>query len=83
MEGKNEKPGDGIRSMRSSTLFRATNFELYAKPNKIIMALGLVGLSVSIGYMAYMRTQHERMGLYTAVDTEGQETLMKRPSRWD
>lgn len=25
-------PGDGIRSMRSSTLFRVTNFELYAKP---------------------------------------------------
>jgi hypothetical protein len=25
-------PGEGIRSMRSSTLFRITNFELYAKP---------------------------------------------------
>jgi hypothetical protein len=25
-------PGDGIRSLRSSTLFRVTNFELYAKP---------------------------------------------------
>lgn len=27
-----EKPGDGIRSMRSSTAFRVINFELYAKP---------------------------------------------------
>lgn len=26
------QPGDGIRSMRSTTLFRAVNFELYAKP---------------------------------------------------
>lgn len=28
----NEKPGDGIRSMRSTTAFRVVNFELYAKP---------------------------------------------------
>lgn len=26
------QPGEGIRSMRSTTLFRAVNFELYAKP---------------------------------------------------
>lgn len=26
------KPGDGIRSMQSTPLFRAVNFELYAKP---------------------------------------------------
>lgn len=25
-------PGDGIRSMRSTSVFRALNFELYAKP---------------------------------------------------
>lgn len=37
MEGMSEKPkepapGDGIRSMRSTNVFRAINFELYAKP---------------------------------------------------
>lgn len=26
------QPGEGIRSMKSTTLFRAVNFELYAKP---------------------------------------------------
>lgn len=26
------KPGDGIRSLQSTTLFRVVNFELYAKP---------------------------------------------------
>lgn len=26
------KPGEGIRSMRSTLLFRTINFELYAKP---------------------------------------------------
>lgn len=32
MEKKSAQPGDGIRSMRSTSLFRAVNFELYAKP---------------------------------------------------
>lgn len=31
-ENKDVKPGDGIRSMQSSTAFRVINFELYAKP---------------------------------------------------
>lgn len=26
------QPGEGIRSMKSTTLFRTVNFELYAKP---------------------------------------------------
>lgn len=29
---KPHQPGEGIRSMKSTTLFRAVNFELYAKP---------------------------------------------------
>lgn len=33
------KPGDGIRSMRSTTLFRAVNFELYAKPVSVSLIL--------------------------------------------
>lgn len=28
-------PGEGIRSMKSTTAFRAINFELYAKPSKL------------------------------------------------
>lgn len=28
----NQKPGEGISSMRSTTAFRVINFELYAKP---------------------------------------------------
>lgn len=29
------QPGDGIRSLQSTTVFRAVNFELYAKPVSI------------------------------------------------
>jgi len=28
-------PGDGLRSLRSTTLFRAVNFELYVKPVRL------------------------------------------------
>lgn len=31
-EPQKYKPGDGIRSMQSTSVFRAINFELYAKP---------------------------------------------------
>ena len=31
---KKAEPGEGIRSMKSTTAFRAINFELYAKPSK-------------------------------------------------
>jgi Domain of unknown function (DUF4500) len=46
------------------------------------MGLGLLGISISLGYLAYMRHKYEQMGLYTAVDSEGQQTLHKRESRW-
>lgn len=32
-EPRKSEPGEGIRSMRSTTAFRALNFELYAKPS--------------------------------------------------
>lgn len=35
-------PGDGIRSMRTSRVFRAVNFELYAKPVSLHIFLGYV-----------------------------------------
>lgn len=35
IETAKAKPGDGIRSLQSTTVFRALNFELYAKPVRI------------------------------------------------
>ncbi len=37
--------GDGIRSMQTSGIFRTFNFELYAKPNKYMMAFGVIAFS--------------------------------------
>lgn len=35
-------PGDGIRSMRSTNVFRAINFELYAKPVRLFYQILLI-----------------------------------------
>ncbi|KAK5646278.1 hypothetical protein RI129_004742 [Pyrocoelia pectoralis] len=84
MEGKKENvPGDGIRSLPTSRLFRITNYELYAKPNLVIMGLGLVALAGCTGYIAYMRHKYEKLGYYSAIKEDGSETFVKRTSKWD
>ncbi|VVC92493.1 unnamed protein product [Leptidea sinapis] len=79
----NDKPGDGIRSMRTSTAFRVVNFELYAKPNIVIMTIGLTCFGIAVGYMAYMRQKYESMGYYTAIDKDGKEIFEKKKSKWE
>ncbi|XP_045760933.1 small integral membrane protein 8 [Maniola jurtina] len=79
----NEKPGDGIRSMRSTTAFRVVNFELYAKPNIVIMSIGLTCFGIALGYIAYMRQKYESMGYYSAIDKDGKEIFEKKKSKWD
>lgn len=77
------KPGDGIRSLRSTTLFRAVNFELYARPNLVIMGMGLTIFAGCLGYLAYMRTKYESMGYYAAIGEDGKEEYVKRKSKWN
>ncbi|KPJ19231.1 UPF0708 protein C6orf162-like [Papilio machaon] len=79
----NEKPGEGLRSLRSTTAFRVINFELYAKPNIVIMGLGITCFGLALGYIAYMRQKYESMGYYSAVDKDGKEVFEKKKSKWD
>ncbi|XP_075978998.1 small integral membrane protein 8 [Anticarsia gemmatalis] len=79
----NVKPGDGIRSMRSSTAFKVINYELYAKPNIVVMTIGATCFCLALGYMAYMRSKYESMGYYAAVDKDGKEIFEKKKSKWD
>ena len=37
--------GDGLRSLKTSNLFRNVNFELYVKPNKFVMAFGIIAIT--------------------------------------
>ncbi|XP_055702582.1 small integral membrane protein 8 [Phlebotomus papatasi] len=76
-------PGDGLRSLRTTGVFRAVNFELYAKPNAVIMAIGVVCILGATGYIAYMRSKYEGMGYYSAVQSDGTEVFTKKQSKWD
>jgi len=77
------QPGDGIRSMQSTPLFRAVNFELYAKPNIVVMAIGGICFATALGYMAYMRSKYESLGYYAAQQEDGTEVYAKKQSKWD
>ncbi|XP_051174072.1 small integral membrane protein 8 [Leptopilina boulardi] len=79
---KDPAPGEGIRSLKSTPIFRAINFELYAKPNIVIMALGAVAITGCAGYIIYMRSKYKAMGFYTAVDSDGSERFKKKVSKW-
>ncbi|XP_030765399.1 small integral membrane protein 8 [Sitophilus oryzae] len=83
MSNKENKPGDGIRSLKSTNLFRAVNFELYVKPNIVVMGLGLTALAGCFGYIAYMRYKYESLGYYGAIKDDGSEEFLKKKSRWD
>jgi len=75
--------GEGIRSLETSGVFRAVNFELYAKPNKWIMGFGIVAITGCLGYLAWMKSQHKAQGLYTAMDDNDQLYLTKKRNKWD
>lgn len=44
----NVKPGDGIRSLKTSSFFRALNFELYATPVSILTKTSFVKITFQL-----------------------------------
>lgn len=46
-----KNPGQGIRSMRSTSVFRLINFELYTKPVRIIVKYSHMHSNVYIYYL--------------------------------
>ncbi|XP_075410911.1 small integral membrane protein 8 [Tenrec ecaudatus] len=87
---KNEAPKDkdfrnpGLRGVRTTTLFRAVNPELFIKPNKPVMAFGLITLSLCVAYIGYLHaTQENKTELYEAIDSEGHSCMRRRTSKWD
>lgn len=78
-----ELPGSGLRSVRTTSLFRAVNFELYARPNKGVMGFGLVALTFCVGYIAYLHAQKENQELYEAYKEDGSKQMQIKSSKWD
>ncbi|XP_037093392.1 small integral membrane protein 8-like [Pollicipes pollicipes] len=76
-------PGDGIRNVKTTNVFRAVNFELYAKPNKVVMVLGSAALAGCLGYILYMRSQADLKNNYLAESEDGQLHITPKRSKWD
>jgi len=50
------------------------------------MSAGIVAISLSFGYIAFMNIRAKKDGTkseYIAIDEEGQQFLQQRRSRWD
>uniref|UniRef100_A0A8D2JIP6 Small integral membrane protein 8 n=2 Tax=Varanus komodoensis TaxID=61221 RepID=A0A8D2JIP6_VARKO len=74
----------GLRTVRTTTLFRAVNPELFIKPNKAVMAFGLVTVTLCVAYIGYLHAQQEnKKDLYEAIDSEGNRQMKRKTSKWD
>ncbi|KAI4876944.1 hypothetical protein NFI96_018314 [Prochilodus magdalenae] len=83
-DGKGPFRSPGLRAVKSTTLFRAVNPELFIKPNKPVMAFGLVTLTLCVGYLGYLHAMKENtQELYEAVDSEGERYMRRKNSKWD
>ena len=76
-------PGEGIRSLETSGVFRTLNFELYTRPNKFVMGFGLIAITGCIGYLTWMKNQEQEAGLYTAMNDKDELYVTKKRSKWD
>ncbi|XP_053144869.1 small integral membrane protein 8 [Hemicordylus capensis] len=74
----------GLRGARTTTLFRAVNPELFIKPNKAVMAFGLVTITLCVAYIGYLHAQQDnKKDLYEAIDSEGSRQMRRKTSKWD
>lgn len=74
----------GLRGARTTSLFRAVNPELFIKPNKPVMAFGLLSITLCVGYLGYLHAVRDnQQPLYEAVDGDGEKHMRRRTSRWD
>ncbi|XP_072042451.1 small integral membrane protein 8-like [Amphiura filiformis] len=77
----------GLRGVRTTSLFRAVNFELFVKPNKAVMAFGLVAITGCVAYIGYMHAMKENKTdelIYEQYRPDGStEWTRTKRSKWD
>ncbi|XP_029281587.1 small integral membrane protein 8 [Cottoperca gobio] len=85
-----ESPGEkgyrtpGLRGAQTTTMFRVFNPELFIKPNKPVMAFGLVSITLCVAYLGYMHAMKDNdQQLYEAIDSEGEKYMRRKTSKWD
>ncbi|XP_077992550.1 small integral membrane protein 8-like [Glandiceps talaboti] len=79
------QPGDGFRGVRTTSLFRAVNFELFVKPNKVVMAFGLTVMTGIVVYFGYMNAmaENKKDQIYVAYNHDGSVETKRKSSKWD
>jgi len=74
----------GWATERSTGPFRAINFELFVKPNKIVMGFGIAAFTGCISYIFFMNlTDDKKKSTYVTLDEDGGMTTRPKTSRWD
>ncbi|ESO96870.1 hypothetical protein LOTGIDRAFT_203775 [Lottia gigantea] len=74
----------GVSQAKSTSLFRAVNFELYSRPNKVTMSAGAIMFIGCIAYIAYMNiTDDKQRSHYNTINLDGSVSSRPRTSKWD
>lgn len=47
------------------------------------MALGILGITISLGYLIYMNTSFDKSKYYVATSEDGSAILQPKKSRWE
>ncbi|XP_033122386.1 small integral membrane protein 8-like [Anneissia japonica] len=83
--GEAPKTKPGLSGVRTTNFFRVFNFELFVKPNKVVMGLGLTAITGCVCYIAYMNAMSENKQdqLYEQFNEDGTTRIRRRTSRWD
>ncbi|XP_071793217.1 small integral membrane protein 8-like [Asterias amurensis] len=82
---KSSRPQGGLGTVRTTSLFRAVNFELFARQNKYVMGFGLVALTGCVAYIAYLNatTENKRDKMYEEHHSDGTKEMRIKRSKWD
>ncbi|KAM9703755.1 small integral membrane protein 8 [Menidia menidia] len=83
-KGKKAFRTPGLTGVQTTSLFRALNPELFIKPNKPVMAFGLVTITLCVAYLGYLHaTKENDQLLYEAVDSQGERNMRRKSSKWN
>ncbi|XP_041368783.1 small integral membrane protein 8-like [Gigantopelta aegis] len=83
LKGLFEIQEPGWKQIKTTSVFRAVNFELYTRPNKVAMVFGVTAFLSCVGYMVYINYQDRKNHTYAAMNTDGTLTTRPKISRWD
>ncbi|CAL4160245.1 unnamed protein product, partial [Meganyctiphanes norvegica] len=55
----------------------------YYKSNLFIMTFGIIAITCTTGYLAYMKSQHQQNNTYVAIAEDGTQFVTQKKSKWE